>query len=129
MNNRIYIAGRITGAGDYREKFAKAEEKAGGLGFYREHGGDCYVRTGAVRYETVNPCRVLLWGKGLGAYPWRVAMAVCLWKLAGCSTVYMLRDWTESRGARMENTLAQLLGKRIIYEENETRQPSTAAGR
>lgn len=119
----------LLGLGIIGRSLPRPRRRPGGLAFYKEHGGDCYVRTGAVRYETVNPCRVLLWGKGLGAYPWRVAMAVCLRKLAKCSTVYMLRDWTESRGARMENTLAQLLGKRIIYEENETRQPSTAAGR
>lgn len=122
MNNRLYIAGRITGDAEAAEKFAKAEEKVRDFAFFDRTGAEVVVRTGKTRYRVVNTCRLTLLGCPLGYYPWGVAMAVCLWKLCGCSTVYMLRDWTWSRGARIENSLAQLLGKRVLYEEDEPRE-------
>ena len=43
-------------------------------------------------------------------------MIVCVWRLMGCSYVYCLNDWQESRGARIENRVARMLGKKIIYQ-------------
>ena len=36
--------------------------------------------------------------------------------LARCDAIYMLKGWEDSHGANMEKTLAQELGKEIIYE-------------
>ena len=119
MNNRIYLSGRISGDAGYRAKFDMATLKVEDFVFFDRHGVEVYLRTWKVCFQAVNPCRLKLLGKPLGAWPYWVAMAVCLWTVARCSTVYMLRDWTGSRGARLENTLAQLLGKKIIYEEDE----------
>ena len=123
-NNRIYISGRITGEPERecRRKFDLAVAKVEDFVFFDHYGVTVYLATGRIRYRAVNPWRLRLLGKRLGRWPWSVAMAVCLWNVARSSTVYMLRDWTRSRGARMENTLAQLLGKNVIYEEDEQRE-------
>ena len=121
MNNKIYIAGRISGDENYRRKFVAAVQKVEDFCFFDRHGVEVYMRTGRTAYRAVNPVWLKLWGLPLEFYAWEAAMAVCLWHLVWCSTVYMLRDWHESGGARMEHSVAQWLGKKIIYEEDEVR--------
>lgn len=46
------------------------------------------------------------------------AMKICLDFIENHATgVYMLRDWTHSKGAREEHTKAAQTGKKIIYEK------------
>jgi len=40
---------------------------------------------------------------------WWRCMAVCLWNLAQCDAIYLLPDWQNSRGARIERKFAKLL--------------------
>ncbi len=96
-NNRIYIAGKITGDPDYRRKFRKAVKLVTTL---LEWDAD----------DVVNPverCRQ--------DWPWWRCMALCLKLVAGCGWVAMLPDWKQSRGARIEHLWAKILGKKIIY--------------
>lgn len=45
------------------------------------------------------------------------AMNICLTALETCDTIYMLRDWQESKGARMEHERAKELGLKIMYQQ------------
>lgn len=79
---------------DVRRKFATAETKLRALGF-----------------ETVNPLN-----NGLRVNdPWEKHMAKDLAQLAGCDAIYMLPDWTSSRGAGMEHDFAVHMGLTVIY--------------
>lgn len=48
-------------------------------------------------------------------WSWPRCMIVCLWHLMKCDTVVFMDNWQDSRGARIENRMARLLGKKIIY--------------
>ena len=127
MNNRIYIAGKITGDPDYKEKFRLAEWNINNA-IRRCRDSKCcrdcrfycrdYVYMCKIydlfpsKIEIVNPIDFGLAGKS-----WLVAMIVCLHRLRKCSYVYMLKDWRQSRGARKEHRYAKFLKKRIIYEQ------------
>lgn len=91
--NKVYIAGKITGDPNYREKFAKAEAKL------TEQG-----------YLVMNPA-VLPEGFTYGDY-----MAITGAMQRSCGTIYMLEDWETSVGARIEHEMAEALGQLIIYQ-------------
>lgn len=96
-NNRIYIAGKITGDEKYRRKFETAERYlTGHLEWDRK--------------DVVNPVRECRRG-----WPWWRCMVRCLRLVAGCRWVAMLPDWNESRGARIEHAWARTLGKTVLY--------------
>lgn len=116
MNNKIYIAGRITGDPNYRAKYKSAETSVRTLGFFEQYGMKVSLICERVGFRAINPTRFTFFGRDLEHYPWVVAMAVCLWHLLGCSYVYMLKDWTRSRGARIERKWAMFFGKEIIYQ-------------
>ena len=95
---KIFISGRITGDPNYVEKFLQAEKRL------------------KVGWKVVNPCRLHLFGLPMECYSWRICMVVTVWNLIKCSTVYMLRDWKESRGARIEYKIARIFNKRIFFQ-------------
>lgn len=126
MNNRIYIAGKITGDPDHKVKFRLAESDINNAirrcaankfcrdcRFYsRDYVYGCRIYDlFPDKIEVVNPIDFGLEGKS-----WLVAMIICLHRLRKCSYVYMLKDWRQSRGARIEHRYAKFLKKRIIYE-------------
>lgn len=45
------------------------------------------------------------------------AMKLCFKELESCDAIYMLKDWKESTGAKMEHERAKELGIKIYYEE------------
>ena len=45
------------------------------------------------------------------------AMKICLEALKECTHIYMLKDWKDSPGARIEHEWAKNNGLEIIYEE------------
>lgn len=110
-NNKklIYISGKITGDDNYRTKFAMAEKRL--------------IRDG---YDVLNPVEVgdrldrLYLGAGLAAPTWSEYMRKCLLAISDADALYMLRDWQESRGARLEHHIASELGIKILYEEEAT---------
>lgn len=116
MNNKVYIAGRVTGDPYYRAKFKSAEATVKDRQFFDRHGVKAAMLLGRFGFKAVNPAEFTLFGKLLDRYSWRIAMAVCLWHLLGCSYVYMLKDWKDSKGARKEHKWAKFLGKEIIYQ-------------
>lgn len=91
---KVYISGKITGDADYKQKFANAEETARAVGF-----------------EVFNPARVPDEGK-----PWEWYMKRDIKELMDCDAILLLKDWEESKGARLEAYIASQL-KIKIYEE------------
>lgn len=102
MKKTIYISGKITGTDDYEAKFAEAEKKL------EEQG-----------YLVINPVE---YGKLLQDIfspkvpKWRDYMKSDLQALMTTDRIYMLKDYKESKGARLEHFLAKILKYKIIYE-------------
>jgi len=92
---RIYIAGKITGELDYKEKFKKAEDKLKEMG-----------------HIVVNPTML---PDGLGAH--RDYMDICITMLGKCDAIYLLKGYEGSPGAMQEAIHAYEHNKRIFYEE------------
>lgn len=105
----IYISGKITGDDNYRIKFAMAEKRL--------------TRDG---YSVLNPVEEadkldrLHQVLGRAAPTWSEYMKKCILVIRDADEVYMLRDWQESRGARLEHYIASELGINILYEEEAT---------
>lgn len=99
MNERVYMAGKITGDPDYKKKFAGWAERLQRFGFKAEN--------------IVNPAELCS-----EKWSWLRCMIHDLRLLAGCGVVAMLPDWRESRGARIEHFAAWLLVKETIYLPN-----------
>jgi hypothetical protein len=90
---KIYIAGKINGLENYKEVFKKAEDKL------LKEGNIC-----------MNPA---VSGEG---FPYKAYMPICLQMVEVCDAIYMLSNWKDSRGAKVEYEYAKLQGKEIILE-------------
>jgi hypothetical protein len=97
--HKIYISGQITGI-EYEAEvlFAEAEHILINRGF-----------------EVVNPTTI----NHKHDLSWLSYMKVDIVALMGCSAIYMLKNWTNSKGAEIERNLAISLGYKIIYEAQE----------
>ena len=96
MNNKIYIAGRVSGIKyeTAKKNFSKYER------YWRSRG-----------YEVVNPIKLCKreWG-------WWRCMDVCLRHLLKCSYAYFMPNYVYSKGARIELFFAKLLRKTIYFK-------------
>lgn len=94
---KIYISGKITNNPVYKLQFAEAERvlKFAGL-------------------QPVNPAREIL----PEGSTWADYMRHDIRLLCDCGAIYMLTNWRQSRGARLEWRLAQKLGLKIIYQRD-----------
>ena len=88
---KVYIAGKITGNENYKAEFAEAEKKLRALG-----------------HIPLNPA-VLPEGLEPGDY-----MRICTAMLDSCDAIALLRDWAHSKGACIEMTYAQYVGKKLM---------------
>jgi hypothetical protein len=103
---KIYISGPITNDKDAAIKFKKAENLLKSRG-----------------YDPVNPQLIPfpkfhqpdLGDEGV----WEYFMHAAIQKMMECKHIYMLKGWTESRGANVEWDLAKKLGMVIHYEEEQ----------
>lgn len=96
MEKTIYIAGKITGDPNYKEKFAAAQK-----------------RLEAAGYIVLSPAVLPSVGFEYEAYM-RMSRAM----LRECDEICMLPDWKESRGAMEEYLYAQRFEKGICYLTN-----------
>lgn len=96
---KIYIAGKITGDKDYRQKFKKVADdlKAGG-------------------HAVMNPA-VLPDGFSYEDY-----IAICVAMINACEMVYLLDDWADSQGAKFEKHYAEVTGKKVNMQTLKVRE-------
>lgn len=93
---KIYIAGKITGNPNYKEQFAAAEKKLKAEG-----------------HQVINPT----WKPEGLTYKQYIDMG--LMELQQCDVIYLLSDWKDSKGARMEYIYALTVGLKERREEYE----------
>lgn len=98
----IYISGKITGDENYKFKFNIAVSE-----LYK-------------KYELLNPIITSMPSKEhlkLEDATWEECMSECLLYLDECDTIYMLRDWKESKGACIELGYAIAKDMQVIFQE------------
>lgn len=98
----IYISGQITGTNDYLKRFNNAESKLIDLG-----------------YDVINPALVNSMLPKTTTYQQYMKMSLCMLEM--CDTIYMLKGWKDSKGARLEHEYAKTNDYKIIYESEENK--------
>lgn len=92
---KIYIAGKVRGLKNYKEVFKKAEKEL-------QNKGNI----------TLNPAEL---PEGLH---WTDYMKICIPMLEVAEAIYLLNNWQDSTGAKVEKAYAECQGKEIIYQED-----------
>lgn len=101
---KVYVSGKITGLEDYEKHFNDAEKKLKLLG-----------------HKVMNPAAL---AKG---FEWDDYMPICFAMINACDMVYMLPNWEDSKGAKLEKHYAESMGKRIKYNYFNTVGPQEYA--
>jgi hypothetical protein len=103
----IYISGRITGNKHWKEDFQKAED------YWRKIVADEYIINPLhLDKETERKCEECEEKATYKDY-----MITDIRELVLCDSIYMLRGWWRSKGARLEHHIAKVLGLEIIYQK------------
>lgn len=90
---KVYIAGRISGYPNFYEHFENAELRLLELG-----------------HIVLNPAKLP------SGFTQEEYMRMCIPMLNICESIYMLKGWESSVGAKIEHSLAVQAGKKIYYE-------------
>lgn len=92
---KIYISGKITGLqkDEYLENFKQAQVYLESLG-----------------HQVINPCEL----NTEGCECWEDFMICDIKELFKCKAIYMLDNWKDSKGARVERAIAKELGLCIL---------------
>ena len=93
---KIYIAGKVRGLKNYREVFKAAEEKLQAKG-----------------NVTLNPAEL---PEGMNGEDY---MRICIPVLEVADAIYLLDNWKDSEGAKVEKAYAECQGKIILYQKEE----------
>jgi hypothetical protein len=96
---KIYISGKITGL-----PINKVVEK------FKWHSGILEMKG----YLPVNPIDVSPFAEDK---EWEDYMIDDIAALFKCDAIYMLKDWGQSKGARIEYQIAKELGLQILFED------------
>ncbi|MGE9896624.1 DUF4406 domain-containing protein [Anaerovoracaceae bacterium SGI.195] len=99
---KIFISGKVTGDKNYKYKFKRAEEEV------------------SSKYALFEPKVESMPSKDylrLNDKTWDECMIECLKCLDSCDTIYMLRDWEDSKGACIEIGYALGQNKIVIFQE------------
>lgn len=100
---KLYLAGKITGDPNYKNKFGSAAGELRRLG-----------------YAVMNPAMLP------DGFDYDDYMHVCTSMIDTCDTVVLLPDWTDSYGAKFEYGHAAAMGKRILTLK-EAMNPDTTS--
>jgi len=90
----VYLAGAIAGVNNYKEIFGYWER--------------CLLQNG---HEVVNPCKL----PHDHDKKWRLFMNEDIIALVACDSIAMIPGWHDSKGARVEHSLALGLDMEVIY--------------
>lgn len=96
MSNKIYISGKISGIEQEAQSIFEQAEK------------ELQLRC----YETVNPMKL----NHQHDKSWHSYMKEDVKALCDCDAIYMLSNWTDSKGAIIEHTIAMYLGLKVLYQ-------------
>lgn len=99
MADKIYISGKISGL-PYKDAYEKFENREKQLDI--------------IGYETVNPMKIHNCEDR--TKPWEDYMSEDIPFLLKCNSIYMMKCWGQSKGARVEYAIAKELGFNIIFE-------------
>lgn len=91
---KIYIAGKVRGLKNYREVFKEAEKKLQAKG-----------------HITLNPAE-LPEGMNGGDY-----MKICIPMLEVADAIYLLDNWEDSEGAKVEKAYAECQRKLVFFDK------------
>lgn len=96
MAIKVYISGKISGIENEAQKlFEKAEKELQ-----------------SKEFEVVNPMKL----NHQHDKSWHSFMKEDIKALCDCDAIYMLSNWTNSKGAIIEHTIAIYLGLKVHYE-------------
>ena len=93
----IYISGKITGTDDYLQRFERAEN----------HLNNSDI------LDIINPAKVNSFLPEL-SYSHYIKISLCMLEM--CDTIYMLKGWEDSTGAKLEWEFAKANNYKIMYE-------------
>lgn len=93
----VYISGKITGTDDYLQRFERAEKHLNTMNII----------------AVINPAKVNSYLPEL-SYGQYIKMSLCMLEM--CDTVYMLKNWENSIGAKLEWEFAKANNYKIMYE-------------
>lgn len=93
---KIYISGKITGEPNHREIFRKA-----------------WVALWELNFTAIDPCD---FPDSHHDKSWKSYMKEDLRILKKCDAIFMLNNWQDSRGAKIEHWFAKRYNKTIIYQ-------------
>lgn len=93
MSKTVYIAGKITGDAEYREKFTAVERELLARGM-----------------RVLNPAK-------LPDLPYGMYYSINCAMLDGADAIYLLADWQNSPGAVKEFLYAEACGIEILFED------------
>jgi hypothetical protein len=102
-NTKVYISGKITGLVNYKYYFKEAELYLRSLG-YRKIVNPVKVSESLAKKLKVN----------LQDIEYTTFMNVDIKLLCDCDIVYLLKNWEDSDGAKLEKLIAEKLNIRII---------------
>lgn len=100
---RIYIAGKVTGLTpeEYKWNFSVAEN------WIRENLPVRFISNPLKTTSHLSP----------HINTWEQYMVCCFEEILRCDAIFMLSNWRESKGARMEHAIAEELQYRIFYQD------------
>ena len=93
----VYISGKITGTDDYLQRFERAEKHLNNMNIT----------------DVINPAKVNSYLPEL-SYNQYIKMSLCMLEM--CDTIYMLKNWENSVGAKLEWEFAKANNYKILYE-------------
>lgn len=100
---KLYISGRISGL-----PLQYAQDR------FNFGIKDAIIDTKATKEKCVNPFNIKPF---LGFKIWLCYMIADLYQLRKCDAIYMLNNWKQSRGSKIELAMAILWGKEIYFQK------------